>query len=137
VTPSPRRVLVVDDDPGIRGFLTGALEDEGYDVREAGDGRIALRILQGQEGDATPPTQAPWIPDAIILDLYMPDMDGWAFRAAQLALPAPLANIPVLVISASRSLGPRTVDLRAAAVMEKPFELDDLMERLSRAIGPR
>ena len=137
MTPPPRRVLVVDDDPGIRGFLIGALEDEGYDTREAADGRIALRILQGQEGGATPPTQAPWVPDAIVLDLYMPEMDGWAFRAAQLALPAPLAQIPVLVISASRNLGPRTVDLHAAAVLEKPFELDELMERLTRAIEHR
>jgi CheY-like chemotaxis protein len=118
-----RRVLVVDDDPGIRAFLIGALEDEGYEVRPAADGREALAILR-----------APWLPDAIVLDLYMPEMDGWAFRTAQLALPGPAAQVPVLVISASRNIGPRTADLRAAAVLEKPFELDDLLERLARII---
>ncbi len=57
--------------------------------------------------------------------------------AAQLALPSPAARIPVLIISASRNLGPRTVDLRAAAVMEKPFELDELLGRLASVIESR
>ena len=135
MSPPRRRVLVVDDDPGIRGFLIGALEDEGYEVREAADGRAALNIIQGTEGGAA--TETSWMPNAIVLDLYMPEMDGWAFRAAQLALPGPAAQIPVLIISASRNLGPRTADLHAAAVMEKPFELDELLERLARVIEPR
>ena len=132
-------LLFIEDDDSIRLALRLALEDEGYEVRPAADGREALDILQGAPsapvGQAGSAAQAPWLPDAIVLDLYMPEMDGWAFRAAQLALPGPAAQVPVLVISASRNIGPRTTDLRAAAVLEKPFELDDLLERLSRIIG--
>ena len=123
MTPNPpRRVLVVDDDPGIRGFLTGALEDEGYDVRTATNGREALAVLE---------RLAEWAPDIILLDLYMPEMDGWSFRASQLALDGPAARIPVIVLSASRSLGGRSTELHAAAVMEKPFELGALFDRIT------
>ena len=122
MTPPQGRVLVVDDDPGIRAFLVGALEDERYQVREAANGREALDTMNQ------------WLPDAILLDLYMPEMDGWTFRATQLALGSPAADIPVIVISAGRNLGPRTQDLRPAAVMGKPFELEALLEHLARVV---
>lgn len=122
----PHRVLVVDDDPGIRSFLTGALEDEGYEVRAATNGREALAILE---------TPDEWAPDAILLDLYMPEVDGWTFRTRQLALAGPAARIPVIVLTASRSLGGRSTELHAAAVMEKPFELDALFARLEQTLS--
>ena len=125
MTQPTRRILVVDDDPGIRGFLTGALEDEGYDVRTVTNGREALAVLERLEE---------WAPDAILLDLYMPEVDGWTFRAAQLALPGPAAHIPVIVLSASRNLGGRKAELDAAAVMDKPFELDALFARLTETL---
>ena len=121
----PRRILVVDDDPGIRSFLTGALEDEGYEVRSVINGREALAVLDRPEE---------WAPEAILLDLYMPEMDGWTFRATQLALPGPAARIPVIVLSASRNLGGRQAELHASAVMEKPFELDTLFARLAQLL---
>ena len=121
MTQHPRRVLVVDDDPGIRGFHTGALEDEGYQVRVATNGREALAVLDSLEK---------WAPDAILLDLYMPEMDGRTFRANQLALDGPAARIPVIVLTASRNMGGRSGELHAAAMMEKPFELDALFARL-------
>lgn len=68
-------MAVVDGDPDIRDVVADALADQGYEVRVAGDGRAALGVL------------AAWRPDAIVLDLMMPEMDGWAFRAAQHALP--------------------------------------------------
>jgi len=120
-----RRILIVDDDPGIHGFLTGALEDESYDVRVATNGLEAIAVLDKIEA---------WAPDAILLDLYMPEMDGWTFRAAQLALPGPASRIPVIVLSASRNLGGRSTELRADAVMEKPFELDALFHRLKELL---
>jgi CheY-like chemotaxis protein len=67
------RVLVVDDDELIRDTLATALADEGYAVRVAADGRAALDSLHE------------WRPDLIVLDLMMPEMDGYAFRAAQRA----------------------------------------------------
>lgn len=126
MTQPQRRVLVVDDDPGIRSFLTGALEDEGYEVRSAINGREALAALGRLEE---------WEPNIILLDLYMPDVDGWSFRAAQLALTGPAARIPVIVLSASRNLGGRSAELHANAVMEKPFELDALFERIADTLA--
>src|SRR3712207_2102133 len=119
------RILVVDDDPGIRSFVTGALEDEGYEVRSATNGREALAALERLDE---------WAPDAILLDLYMPEMDGWTFRATQLALPGPAARIPVSVLTASRNLGGRGGELHAP-VMEKPFELDALFARLEQVLA--
>ena len=124
-TPTSRRILVVDDDAGIRGFLTGALIDEGYDVRIATNGLEAIAVIEKLDE---------WAPEAILLDLYMPEMDGWSFRAAQLALPGPASGIPVIVLSASHNLGGRSEELRASAIMEKPFELDALFHRLEETL---
>ncbi len=118
---APKRVLVVDDDEGIRSFLIASLRDEGYEVRAVESGRAALHVL------------TEWAPHAIMLDLFMPELDGWAFREAQLSLGDPIAAIPVLVMSASRSLRTRAVEFSAATI-EKPFDLDALLETLARII---
>src|SRR4051794_23983356 len=86
-----RRVLVVDDDVSIRGFLAEALRDEGYEVQTAGNGHDALALLRE------------WRPDLILLDLMMPVMDGWAFRTEQRLIPN-MADVPVIVLSATRDL---------------------------------
>src|ERR1041385_7372067 len=72
-----RRILVVEDDYSIRDVLCAILEENGYAVATACNGDEALRTLR--EGRA---------PDLIVLDLRMPVMDGWQFRAAQKADPA-------------------------------------------------
>jgi CheY-like chemotaxis protein len=117
--PAPRRVLVVEDDAGIRQVLREALAMEGYDVREAPDGAAALAAL------------AAWRPDVIVLDLMMPVMDGWRLRAELLARPE-LRELPVIVVSASRHLDARTAELRAAAVLPKPFDVDRLIAEVER-----
>jgi DNA-binding response OmpR family regulator len=119
---SGRRVLVVDDDPSIQGFLAEALADEGYDVRTAGNGREALSILHS------------WRPDLILLDLMMPEMDGWAFRAEQRTLPE-AAMVPVIVLSATRDLDAKTRDLEPAQVFSKPFDLELLLGTIERLTG--
>src|SRR3712207_1505405 len=111
-----RRVLIVDDDTSIRGFVTEALRDEGYEVREATNGREALGLL-GQ-----------WRPHLILLDLMMPEMDGWTFRAKQLQVDG-LAHIPVIVMSASYNLRDKLEDLRPAELLPKPFDLDQLLTK--------
>src|SRR3954470_12387725 len=88
-----KRVLVVDDDPDIRESVRLVLEDEGYEVEEAADGAAALALLRA----------ATTRPDVILLDLMMPVMNGWQFRAAQLA-DDDLADIPVIVLSADSNL---------------------------------
>jgi CheY-like chemotaxis protein len=87
----PIEVLVVDDDPSIREVVVELLSLEGCLTLEARSGRTALDLLRARR-----------IPPAVILlDLLMPDMDGWRFRAEQLTDPA-LSAIPVIVISAMR-----------------------------------
>jgi CheY-like chemotaxis protein len=117
-----RRVLVVEDDDAIASLVQQALLDEGdYEVRRAGDGVAALEVLSG------------WRPDVIVLDLMMPRMDGWRFRAEQRRL-AIAADVPVLVASASRRVESLDVDF-AAAVIRKPFDLDELIRRVEELAG--
>jgi two-component system response regulator MprA len=106
-----RRVLVVDDEPQVRATVTEALELEGYVVTQATNGAEALVILASQS------------PDVIVLDLWMPVMDGWAFRRAQLAT---YPHIPVVVLSALDLSSERLQELRANALIGKPFDLDVL-----------
>ena len=115
------RVLVVDDDPSIQGFLAEALADEGYDVRTAANGRDALAILEG------------WRPGLILLDLMMPEMDGWAFRTEQRTMPG-VSDVPVIVLSATRDLSAKACDLDPAHVFSKPFDLEELLATIERLL---
>jgi two-component system response regulator MprA len=118
------RVLVVEDDDAVRATIVDTLEMDGYDVRVAIDGHDALRVLEG------------WRPDAIVLDLMMPRADAWTFRGAQLARPD-LRDIPVIVVSAVRDLEASAVTIQPAAMIGKPFDLDVLVETISRVIASR
>ena len=117
-----RRVLVVDDDPRIRDILVLALDAEGFEVQAAEDGRRALELL------------AEWRPHLILLDLMMPELDGWAFRARQLAHEG-AAAIPVVVLSAGHNLRARVDALRAAAILPKPFSLGALLALVGGLTG--
>jgi CheY-like chemotaxis protein len=118
----PSRVLVVEDDAAIRALLTELLAEEGYAVRAAADGREALALLAG------------WRPDAIVLDLLMPVMDGWPFRAEQRRRPG-ARDVPVVVVSASGDLGPPVETLAPAAVPAKPFDIAQLVVAVDRLAG--
>ena len=117
-----RRVLVVEDDDAIRSLLEVALADEGYEVRTAEHGSAALKILDV------------WRPELILLDLMMPVLDGWAFRARQVA-DASLATIPVIVLSAAYQASRQAEILAVAAVLAKPFDLDDLLASVGDLIS--
>ena len=115
-----RRVPVVDDDDDLRGLVCDVLTDEGHQVRDARNGRDAMAVL------------SEWRPDVILLDLQMPEMDGWTFLAEQQAHPT-LGSLPVVVMSARQNLGHQ--GLPAADVLAKPFilaRLLDTVERLTR-----
>ncbi len=118
------RVLLVEDDDHIRGFLREALADEGYQVLEASNGRVGLALLIDRR------------PDLVILDLMMPDMDGWSFRAAQQRR-SDVAAVPVIVLSAARHLAEHARALAATAVFAKPFELDDLLRVVQQVVAER
>jgi two-component system response regulator MprA len=114
-----RRILVAEDDAEIRQALTDMIEISGYQVRAVANGAEALDML------------ATWRPDAIILDMLMPEMDGPAFLERLRAWDDGAA-IPVILLSAMRDLASRTSGLPVAAVVAKPFDVDDLQSTLDR-----
>lgn len=114
-----RRVLVVEDDEGIREALVDLLGTEGFEVTSAVNGADALGKLRDVQRQH---------PDVILLDLMMPVMDGWAFRAEQRNDPA-LSEIPVVVITASRQADVAT--LAPKAFLKKPIDFDELLRVIS------
>jgi CheY-like chemotaxis protein len=116
----PARILLVEDDPDVRASLAEALSELGYVVDEASNGSEALERLRTSER-----------PGVILLDLMMPVMDGWTFRGLQRSDPG-LAGIPVVVLSAALQPGAGLSDLSVDGLLEKPFELDRLVDTLAR-----
>ena len=121
-----KRLLLVDDDPGILDALVCALENK-YELSVAYDGEQGLRQLDRCRVDA------------ILLDLMMPVLDGASMMRE---LSSRGITIPVLVVSASNDLQARASALGAADYIQKPFDLEQLEEKLklitgqSRAHGP-
>jgi CheY-like chemotaxis protein len=113
-------VMVVEDDFAIRETLRELLEEQGYVVVWAANGREALTRLQGGRP-----------PRVILLDLMMPVMDGWEFRTAQQRDPK-LARIPVVVISADHALAEKVAQMAVDGYLAKPFELDALLAAVDR-----
>jgi two-component system response regulator MprA len=109
-------ILVVDDDPKIRSVLGRGLHFEGYDVQLAADGAEALKLAR-----TTPP-------DAIILDLMLPDMDGLEVcRRLRRGL-----STPILMLTARDAVPDRVAGLDSGAddYLVKPYEFDELVARL-------
>ena len=116
-------VLLVDDEPAVRESLAELLELQGYSVVEAGDGRAALDLLH--EG---------LTPCVILLDLWMPQMDGVAFLEQRQREPE-LAQIPVVVVSALGDAEKRTAGLDVQGHLAKPVPLPRLYTLLERCAG--
>ena len=113
---SRTRILVVDDDPIARELLRGMLERAGHEVREAADGRAGLRDLYA----ATP--------DLVILDVEMPELDGWA----TLERIRDLSDVPVLMLTARETELERVRGLQGGAddYVVKPFGHQELVARV-------
>lgn len=111
------RVLVVDDEPALRESLDRALRAEGYVVETLPDGAAALARLAADE------------PDALLLDVLMPGLDG--LETAR-RLRASGSRIPLLMLTARDAVGDRVAGLDAGAddYVVKPFALDELLARL-------
>jgi CheY-like chemotaxis protein len=117
-------ILVVEDDEHIRVALTTELTSHGLRVAAAADGHEAL--ARAREWPR---------PCLILLDLTMPGMDGWTFRANQLADKS-IRDIPVIVLSARGDADRQGRVLQAVAALEKPVDLDRLHSVLLRHLGP-
>ena len=114
------KILVVDDDAYVRRSLAAVLEEEGYAVITAGDGATALRLLYAEK------------PDLVILDVMMPDMDGWEVcrRIRE------LADLPVIMLTARGQVKDRVrgLDLGADDYLVKPVALAELRARVRAAL---
>jgi CheY-like chemotaxis protein len=116
-------ILIVDDDKDVRSALAELLEGEGYVVAGAPNGMEALRIMRGG-----------FHPAIILLDLMMPDMDGWDFRHEQERDPA-FARVPVVIVSASGfSQESIQTQFRPAAFVPKPLERNKLLDVIDRLV---
>ena len=115
-------ILVVDDDDAVREAIAETLEYGGYSVESAADGLQALAKVKAA------------LPDAIVLDLMMPVMDGWAFlercRKEDLC-----SDTPILLTSAVRQLEETARELRVQACLSKPFDLDELLLVVGRLLS--
>lgn len=116
-----RRVLLVEDDAIARRELAEVLEENGWDVVQAGNGVDALRLLE----------QADRLPAVVLLDLNTPGMDGWEFRDRQLSNPR-IRRVPIIPMSGESNLALHASELGAPAYLSKPFGLDALLSTLDR-----
>ena len=114
------KILVVDDERHIRELLEIGLGDEGYDVRSAPDGQIGLQIARD------------WPPDAIVLDVMMPKVDGIAL----LPMFRKLTEAPIVMLSAKAETNDKIAGLHGGAddYVAKPFEMAELTARLETAL---
>lgn len=121
-----QHILVVEDDRDVRETMVEILEDEGYTVSGAENGREALAALRDE----------PARPDLILLDLMMPIMNGFQFRDEQLK-DAQLARIPVVLISADSDVRGNAEKLNVAAFMVKPVKIQPLLDVIERLLQSR
>ncbi len=129
VVPDPMQVLVVDDQAGTRAFVVFLLEANGHTVREASGGAEAVRQFELHR------------PDAILMDVEMPNVDGLEATRRIRALEAEGEHVPIIALT-SHVLAEHQMQCAKAGMdshLGKPFEIDDLLERLrqTRALAKR
>ena len=119
-------VLVVEDDPDLGDTIVTFIKDEGLDAKLARDGDQAMRLVDQLH------------PSAMILDLMMPRRDGFSVLR-ELRADGRIANLPVIVVTAIFGLSERlyATELGAADYVTKPFELDELIERVRNVLASR
>lgn len=119
-------MLVVEDDPDLGDTIVTFLKEEGLDAKLARDGDQAMRLLDQLS------------PSAMILDLMMPRRDGFSVLR-ELRADGRIGNLPVIVVTAIFGLSERlyATELGAADYVTKPFELDELLERVRNVLASR
>jgi CheY-like chemotaxis protein len=116
------KVLIVEDDEDVREVLRESLEDEGFWVLCARNGQEGLDMARAEPE-----------PCLILLDLLMPGVSGWQFRAQQLQDPL-LARFPVIVMTATTTLEEAAV--HAEGLLRKPVRFDALIREVGRFCTP-
>jgi CheY-like chemotaxis protein len=123
MTPSAPLVLVVEDDEDVASVVSDVVEIAGYRSAVASNGREALAAMRRER------------PSLVLLDLMMPEMDGWQFREEQRRHPG-LASVPVLIMTADGRADQKAESLGAAGFVRKPTSIDELIAELERLLGP-
>jgi CheY-like chemotaxis protein len=119
--PVTRTIMLIEDDRDICEIVEQVLADEGYETIAVPNGVEGLKRLRS-------PAARPFL---IVLDLMLPVMDAWQFRAEQTS-DANLAAIPVVIFSANPKVGQHAEALGAAAVIRKPPNLEELLSIVGR-----
>lgn len=119
--PRPR-VLIVEDDPELLLLLRSNLELAGFDTSLAADGITALRRIEAES------------PDAVVVDLMLPGLDGWSIIAELRDMTEP----PAVIVCSARSSPEdrrRAFGWGARSYVQKPFEIDELVGAVLQAVG--
>jgi DNA-binding response OmpR family regulator len=114
-----KRVLVVDDQPMVTRFIEVYLKARGFDVISTNSGREALELVSSSK------------PDIMLLDIVMPDMDGFEVMRRLRAF----SRLPVIAISASTGNHKGAEVMGADDFMPKPFHSEDMLKRINRLLG--
>jgi two-component system OmpR family response regulator len=119
----PKRILIVDDEPAILRMVESLMERHGHEVDKARNGREGLQKAQA------------FLPDLVITDVLMPEMDGWAF-VRDLRSRKEFNLVPVIFLTALNSAKDRILGFRLGAddYLQKPFHLEELEIRVERVL---
>ncbi len=119
-----KRILLAEDDDAIAVLLTRVLRQH-YEVVHAADGARALDLARANPA-----------PDLALLDVMMPDMDGFTVAANLRAIPA-LKQMPIIFLTARTASGDviRGIQLGARHYIHKPFKIDDVLKKVKKALG--
>jgi DNA-binding response OmpR family regulator len=121
--PKPKRVAIIDDDPSMIKVLRIMLKSSGYEVIEALKGMHGLMLVRQEK------------PDVVLLDIMMPDVDGFEI-CRKLKLDMETMDIPIIFVSAKTGAEhiERGLSLGAEGYITKPFDLKELLGKIDKAI---
>jgi two-component system response regulator VicR len=123
--PSPKRILCIEDEPEMIDLIRLILGRRGFKVSGAAGGKAGLQAVRDS------------LPDLVLLDLMMPDMDGWEVYQ-QLKADASTRAIPVIVVTARAQSIDKVLGLHIAKVddyIAKPFSPQELLNSVQRVLG--
>lgn len=123
-----QKLLVVDDDRDVTGILAEVLRDEGYEVEIAKNGEEALRFID---------EQMPQMPDAVLLDVEMPVLDGPSTAYQLLFTDVGRERIPIVLLTGVANLSQIAALVGTPYFLEKPFALNKLLALVAKALSER